>query len=362
MNVSSTATATLTMPTYINYYIIIDVSQSMGIGSTATDMANLYIRSASVTPALTDGGCVFGCHVPRSSDGVHADKYSYEQVAHDASFGTPITLRLDAAMTAVQDMITQAQSSQTNSVAGGGAANLIKIGLYTMGGYATVASTTAWQGKPGAASTMFNTIASPSCYFSSSSPASCIPSPAPSMPLANMAATPASSPLSSTTPVVDLEDNSWAGYGDTYFSNSLTDFWQNVMSMTTNGTGLSASSPLNYVFIITDGVNDKYNSSSWWGHTVSALDTTLCTQMQAKATVGVIYTTYNPIYTNNNPAAGLQQQYIDGVAAIAWQIAPALQACASSSQYFYEATDGPAITTGMRQLMANSQLKARLTQ
>ena len=41
-------------------------------------------------------------------------------------------------------------------------------------------------------------------------------------------------------------------------------------------------------------------------------------------------------------------------------IAPALQACASSPTYYYEASDGPAITTGMNALFASSEQAARL--
>ena len=36
--VGGTSIATVTMPSYINYYIITDISQSMGVGATAADM------------------------------------------------------------------------------------------------------------------------------------------------------------------------------------------------------------------------------------------------------------------------------------------------------------------------------------
>ncbi len=75
----------------------------------------------------------------------------------------------------------------------------------------------------------------------------------------------------------------------------------------------------------------------------------------------MIYTTYNPIYANNDSTQGLDGDYAALIAPISSQIAPALQACASSPLFYFEASDGPSITTGMRQLMANSQLKARLT-
>ena len=86
-----------------------------------------------------------------------------------------------------------------------------------------------------------------------------------------------------------------------------------------------------------------------------------CTNLKTKATVGVIYTTYNVIYTNNDPAQGLNGRYSTLVDPIAANIAPALQNCASSNLFYFEATDGPAITTGMQQLMANAAKMARLS-
>jgi hypothetical protein len=245
-------------------------------------------------------------------------------------------------------MITSAQTSQTNSVATGGSASLIKIGLYTMSGFATFGSTTVnMSNPPSNAATMLNTISSPTSNFTTLLP---------------MAESPASTPLSSQSPVINLgANNGTIGYGDSYFSNSLDEFNNTVLWNVTNGSGVSASSPQNYVFIITDGVNDTYSTSCVDTHCTSVLDSSLCTQMQSKATVGVIYTTYNKIYLNNNSALGLDFRYSALIDGLSSQIAPALQACASSSNYYFEASDGPAITTGMKQLMANSQALARIS-
>ena len=97
LNVAGGSAATLTMPVYQNYYIVLDVSNSMGIGSTPTDMANLFNRAQAMgTATLNNGGCVFGCHVKSNSD-----PYSMEEVAHNSVFGTPIPLRIDAALSAI---------------------------------------------------------------------------------------------------------------------------------------------------------------------------------------------------------------------------------------------------------------------
>ncbi len=253
--VAGTSVATLTMPTYQNYYVLLDISQSMGIAATPTDMGNLYKRSAGL--GLLRGGCVFACHNTQEM-GAAKDPYSMEFVAHDPSFGAPITLRLDSAMSAVQDMILNAQASQANSQAGGGASNLIQIGLYTMSGFAAVSPTASDMPSPPTDPNMLNIISNPTSNFTSLLP---------------MAATPSSSPFTSATPAVDLGDNNGSvGYGDSYFSNALNQFYNNVLSLTNNGSGATPATPQNFVIIVTDGVDDEYSTSCTDTHCTKAFE------------------------------------------------------------------------------------------
>ncbi len=342
LTLAGTSGSTLTMPTYRNYYVILDISQSMGIGATQADMTTLYNRSKALN--MQGGGCVFACH-----DTSPGEAHSMEYVAHDSSYGTPVTLRIDAALSAVQSMISTAQTAQANSVATGGSSSLINIGLYTMSGYAAFGSTsTTMSSPPSAQSNMLNVISAPTSNFTN---------------LALMAASPASKPLTSTSPVIGLgANNGSVGYGDSYPANSLDQFRTSVFSTVSNGTGASAAQPQNFVFIVTDGVSDKYSPICGFTHCTTPFDSAYCDALKSKATVGVIYTTYNQIYQNNDPAQGLDFRYSGLIAPIASRIAPALQACATSSLYYFEAADGPAITAGMQQLMANSALAARLSQ
>ena len=112
--------ATATMPTYINYYILVDASQSMGIAATATDMQNLYNRVVKYG-AGTGGeqGCVFGCHVPayKMCCSGSTQAVSNEVLAHSPKdvngnyiYGTPISLRIDSAISAIQNIINIAQT------------------------------------------------------------------------------------------------------------------------------------------------------------------------------------------------------------------------------------------------------------
>jgi len=299
--VSGSSSAKASGITYINYYIVVDISQSMGIGATTTDMTNLYNRTA----AYNGQGCVFGCHIQEGSE-----TYINEDLAHNIS--PSITLRIDSAVSAIQSIISAAQS------AAGINAN-IKIGLYTM-------SDDPVTGK------LLNTISAPSSNYTQ---------------LTSLAAT------------IDLGNNTTNGIADSDFSDQLTQFNSQLPS---NGSGASATSPLNYVFIITDGMTDTYGTACVDSHCTAAFSSSYCTNLKTKATVGVIYTTYLPIYTNNNPADGYHLAYAVLAEPYVGQIPGNLQSCATSSTYYLEASDGPSITTAMNALFALTQTSATLTQ
>jgi len=274
----------------------------MGVGATAADMANLYSRTKAM--GYSDNGelgCVFGCHVPSGSR-----QYSNEYVAHN--LGPNITLRIDAAKTAMQNVIADAKRA-SNGI------NSIQFAIYTM------------QQDP-STGIVLNTVAPLSSNYSS---------------------------LSQAISAIELgNNNGWVGYGDSNLSSSLSQFASAVWSTAPSGDGSAAATPLNVVFIITDGVQDTTGWWCFWTHCTGPFDPSNCTPLKSKATVGVIYTTYLPVYNNNDPAQGLEYGYANMVAPFAAQIAPNLQACASNSQYYYEATDGPALDKAMATLFAST--------
>ncbi len=306
-NVQSTAHPV----TYVNYYILVDTSQSMGIGATQTDMQNLYNRVVSYNNGSGgDAGCVFGCHVQAPSNGGGLQPYTNEYLAHNIS--PAITLRIDSAVSAIQDIVAAAATVA-------GSTRNISIGLYTI------------QADPTVSGSYLGTITSPTSNYTS---------------------------LTSLATQIDLGNNTSAGIGDSDFVDEFTAL-NNVLPA--NGSGVSATSPLNYVFIVTDGVTDVRGSCTD-GHCTSAFNPDNCTPLKAKATVGVIYTTYLPIYQQNNPAMPLVQTYQDLVNPFVNQIAPNLESCATSSDYYFQATDGPAISAAMQALFLKTQpTTARLT-
>ena len=112
--ITGTSNSALTIGNYINIYVVLDISQSMGIAATPTDMANLYYFTGKETNQL---GCVFGCHILNYGQ----IGLTNQQIAQEHN----ISLRIDVIKSAVQDMIGQAKASS-------GAVPTVSIGLYTM--------------------------------------------------------------------------------------------------------------------------------------------------------------------------------------------------------------------------------------
>ncbi len=321
------AQATASTPTYVNYFIIVDASQSMGIASTAADMSALYTRVVNNNNGTgNEVGCVFGCHVQADNaykpgkgfNSSYIQSYTNEDLAHDAAFGAPITLRIDSAKAAIKTIISQAQQ------AAGGYAN-IQIALYTMSHDPTNGS-------------YYKTIAGLSSNYTS---------------------------LTTAADAIDLGGNNMYGYGDTDYTDELGNFFPaefTLNKIVANGSGATAATAENYVFIITDGLSDD-SGNTQNSHPTKAFDPSLCKPMKSMATVGVIYTTYIPIYNQNNASAGLEGNYAALAAPYTSTIPTNLQSCTSdASQFYFEASDGPALISKMQQLFAATQKVAHVSQ
>jgi len=312
--ISGHATATTTPLTYIRYFILIDISQSMGIAATDAEMTALYNRIGQYGQGTGgEWGCVFGCHVAESTQ-----NYPSEDYAHYLS--PYINLRIDSANTAVQSVITTAMANENSTSPN------ISIGLYTMSAF--------------------------------------------SSPIVTQVFAPTTSLSQYQTVAVDLGNNSPDGLGDSDLTDQITYFATNYLPA--QGTGGSASSPLNYVFLVTDGVIDTVGptSSCLYGHCVSAMPSSICNQLKAKATVGVIYTTYLPIASDpahpTNPDCSPYEcnykYFVYPLQNPVDTLTNNLTACATSSSYFFPASNGPQIISEMQSLFNTSLQTVRLTQ
>ena len=92
---TGSSTASVTLPTYINIFIILDNSESMGIGATAADQTVVN----SISP-----GCAIACHYPGSDTATSAR-------------AAGATLRIDAAKSAVYAALSTVPNNSTYQVA-----------------------------------------------------------------------------------------------------------------------------------------------------------------------------------------------------------------------------------------------------
>jgi Flp pilus assembly protein TadG len=99
MNYRGNAGAQAKMPKFLDFYLLIDASASMGLPSTIAGQNQL--ASASPDGRQTSGdGCQFACHFPWSKS------YNYARVNN-------IQLRVDAVGAAVAQLLKTAQDTQT---------------------------------------------------------------------------------------------------------------------------------------------------------------------------------------------------------------------------------------------------------
>jgi len=252
-------------------------------------------------------GCVFGCHVAQGTS------ISMEQVAHNNN----ITLRIDVARAAIANM---AQVAQANAVVSN-----IQFAVYQM------------QQDPSTGS-LLNQV-----Y-----PASGLTSDYAALGTA----------MGPNSYVLDLGNNTSGGIGDSNQSASLAQFAQN---MTAQGDGSSAASPLNYVFVVTDGAIDTPGACTD-GHCTQVIPSTACDAIKTKgATVGVIYTTYINIYAKNDPNQGLDNRFSALVQPFLGMIPGNLKSCSSGAGWYYEATDDTQLLNDMNQLFQSTLTLVRLT-
>ena len=152
----------------------------------------------------------------------------------------------------------------------------------------------------------------------------------------------ASETASVGTILPDINDCS-SNCPDTYFSNAMSSITALDQAQPQGGD----QAPQRFLFVVTDGVYDQYSP----GRQIGAFKPSDCAAIKALGvSVLVLYTPYLPLPDNSF--------YVDNVQPISPQIVPNLQACASSPNYFFVASDANDIKTQMQNML---QLVVRST-
>ena len=241
-------------------------------------------------PNMPNAPCAFACHNdPNSND--------YYGLAR--SLTPPVQLRMDVVQQAAANVIQTLQTEQ-------GAPNQFSVGLYQFTSklqqvYPASGSGEATTDLPGAQSIAMNLKNSP-----------------------------------------NLSSNN----GNTNFPAAMNSLNKIVSAA---GNGLSASSPLKNLFIVTDGM-DNYSGISTGPMTSTTNEQTCAMFWQKGFSVYVLYTPYSPL--PNGFYIKYDKSYAEPTSS-SLNVA-ALQACARYPSHFFQASDPTAINTAMQSMLATA--------
>ena len=108
LTMSGTSASTANMPLYVDFYLLLDNSPSMGVAATPADITNLQGKT---------GGCAFACHDTTKAAGTSN---------YDIAKANGITTRIDVVRQASANLMDTAQSTQTYS-------NQFRMAIYDFG-------------------------------------------------------------------------------------------------------------------------------------------------------------------------------------------------------------------------------------
>ncbi len=277
IQIDGTANAVFQTAAFMNFYILLDNTPSMGVGATPTDVATMEKKTSDT--------CAFACHVV--SDAGVEDPNSYYNLARKNN----VTLRIDVVRQATQQLTQTAKVQRVTD-------NQFAMGVYTFGKRAQDANLT--------------TISDPITDLDK---------------------------VANYTNAVDLMSIPFQGYNNdqqTSFDNALT---QMKTIIGNQGDGNSQTQPQKILFFVSDGVGDSYKPSTCTkattgGRCQEPIDTSFCKPLKDKGIkIAVLYTTYLPLPNNS--------WYNSWIRPFQSQIPTKMAECASPGLYFeVTPTDG----------------------
>jgi Flp pilus assembly protein TadG len=397
ITVSGTSTASFTLPTYIDFYLMLDVSGSMSFPSTTAEQQRLLAVNPDNLGQYA-GGCQFACHftsqnacgqstqgpIPAVGNSTNPNPGGYcqgfiisrlgtnptsftagttnttngnavnwnnSQVSTCATAGTTscIQLRADAVGYAVTALLTQATTTETST----GISNQFRVGLFPFIQYMCSPGNTATGDV--------NKSNSCSVGLTTSLAGSTITNFA--QQLANL---------------LDTGVNTTLGSGGTHFENALSTMGNYINSV---GTGSGPTNTLPYVFIVSDGSQDyqtqsggNWGSQNWNSNGTSPYqnsstgippnsedNTDYCQAMKSNGiTVAVLYIPYGTIVDPNASFANNEDGYAN-TNITNGTYAANLQNCATTG-FFYTASTPTDIQNALVTMFEQAVATAHISQ
>jgi len=396
MHITGSSSSSYTMPLYIDFYLMLDVSSSMGLPSTPSEA----VRMQNVNPdnyVQYPTGCTLACHfaaqnsactnsgTQRYNTNNYCMGYIYSRVGQ-----TALTALINQASTtsvpkATVPGLPNAMLTNLNNTVTPGSPNSFLTGNTNSLSYSLTAAPNC--PTPGtdaciqlrldavgyAVNQLLATAVDPqylkmpnqyrvglypyitslySTYFPLTSTLNGNPNTAGTI---NYAA-------ANLASLLDTNTNASLGSGGTNQDAALTAM--NTV-ITTVGTGGASNNTLPYVFVVTDGAVTPQTkgvpNGAWAG---SNHDTTIpipdshCTTMKSRGiTISILYIPFQPINPVNTTFAGNEDTYANTNIP---NISPSLQACASPG-FFYTANAPSDIADALQKMFKQAVAQAHLT-
>jgi hypothetical protein len=373
-SISGSSTASYTMPTYINFYLMLDVSGSMSFPSTAAEQARLMAVNPDNllgTPGYPQG-CQFACHfsaqgacaqtgnpvhqgpTPAVGQSSNPSPGGYCQGFLISRLGTTPTSFGSGTNNVTNGSSVNWNATPVTSCPTSGTTSCIQLRADAVGYAVTTLLSTASAAEQVSNQYQVGLFPFIQYLYGCTSITPCSASNAYVPLTTNLTGSTITSAAANLASLLDTGANSNLGSGGTHFENALASMNSAITSV---GTGAGSNNALPYVFIITDGSEDyqtqwqgNWGSQNWSSTTavpyqnssavippnsVTTID--YCTNIKNRGiTIAILYVPYQPIAdpsTIFNDEDGYANSNIPGIPA-------ALQACASPN--FYYTADTPA--------------------
>jgi Flp pilus assembly protein TadG len=395
ITVTGSSTSSYTMPIYIDFYLMLDVSGSMSFPSTAAEQTRLM----AVNPdnlGKYPGGCQFACHFTasnacgQSNQGpIPAVDHSYAGYKPNPSPGgycqgftisrlgtTPTSFTAGTTNTTNGNNINWT-NPPVSSCGTAGTSSCIQLRadavgyavshLLTHASYIENANNLTNQFRVGLFPFIQNL-----CWSSSSSSNSC------SVGLTtNLTSSTIATFATQLASLLDTGQDSTLGSGGTHFENALSTI-NSKISSSAIGSGTSSTDTLPYIFLITDGSQDYQTqwSGSWssqnWSSTAqvpyqnsattvppnSVTSTDYCTTIKNRGiTIAILYIPYGQIVNPNSSFASDEDGYANANIA---NIPGALRTCASPN-FLYTASTPNDIDDALQKMFEQAVKSAHVT-
>ncbi|MDX7953846.1 pilus assembly protein TadG-related protein [Lichenihabitans sp. Uapishka_5] len=331
------------VPSYLDFYLMVDESGSMGIPTTSADQTTL---------ANVNGSCQFACHFPASASGGDGFSIATTGKKNDGTrvLSAALQLRSGAVNNALCKLLTRAASPAVT--------NQYRVGIYPfINQIATLASLTT------------NIASLQSAADCSSSPP---------MKLTTLLDT------DTTQFYTGGDPTTGTGSGGTHFELVLPGMKALVSPI---GDGSSATSSKPFVFLITDGMDNNQNytfksgssyryvgnpntaftsytgsdgrtpvTASFDGSQPKLFNTSLCSQLKSGGvTLSILYIPYVPLTVGTS-----NQGETNTVNGLIPSLSSNLQSCASAG-FFYTASSESDITAALNAMFNQALQVAHLS-